>query len=190
MIAGYRLPDAVLYGRSFAIMQVIVIITAVYSSLLTLLTAGRIWLMAREVGQITGRDIYNKYKIFVATILETGFIFSITQVVTVILQLVMDPENRGNAPFDSSAISIHMGAIAPTLIVLRIAYGQSMDSVQQMVSTLQFADGGNSDSQQCSVAVCHGTVDLWQSLAEVEERGTVGRFEMDKPPSNPAQSVV
>ncbi|KAK1220891.1 hypothetical protein PQX77_016312 [Marasmius sp. AFHP31] len=190
MIAGYRHHNTVIYERSIAITQVAIIITAVYSSLLTLLTAGRIWLMTRQARQITRSDVYNKHKIFVATILETGLIFSITQVVTVILHLVTDSENKGVAPFDSGTISVHMAAIAPTLIVLRIAYGQSVDSVQQMVSTVQFAERGNSNSQQHSAAVRHGTIDLQQSLAEVEERGTLGRFEMDKPPSNPAQSVV
>ncbi|KAK1220888.1 hypothetical protein PQX77_016309 [Marasmius sp. AFHP31] len=190
LIAGYRLRDAVLLGRSTAVTEVLSIITVVFSSLLTLLTAGRIWLMTRQARQVTGRDVHSKYKTFVATILETGLIFSATQVVTVILVLVTDPENRGVAPFDTGAISFHMAAIAPTLIVLRIACGQSVDSVQQMVSTVQFAEGGNSHSQQHSAAVHHGTIDLQQSLAEVEERGTVGRFEMDKPPSNPAQSVV
>ncbi|KAK1225750.1 hypothetical protein PQX77_011293 [Marasmius sp. AFHP31] len=81
-----------------------------------------------------------------------------------------------------------MAAIAPTLIVIRIAYGQAVESVQPMVSTLQFVEGGNTSQQRSTVN--HGTVDLRQSLAGVEERGIAGRIEMDKPPSNVAEGVV
>ncbi|KAJ8089601.1 hypothetical protein PM082_014857 [Marasmius tenuissimus] len=68
--------------------------------------------------------------------------------------------------------------IAPTVIVIRIAYGETMENVQQMISTLQFAEDAN-NSQQQSIAAC-GTVNLQQSLAGVEERGMTGRIELDQ----------
>ncbi|KAK1231119.1 hypothetical protein PQX77_005774, partial [Marasmius sp. AFHP31] len=169
--------------------QVLTIITAVYDSLITLLTGGRIWWMARQVGRLRGGDVLSKYKVFIATILESGLLFSATLLASVISQL--SPVPRGKIiPFDLTNVAVQMAGVAPTLIVVRIAYGQSMDSVQQMVSTLQFAEGGN-NSQQPSTAI-RGNLDPQQSMAEVEERGPTGRFEMDKPPLtlNVASNVV
>ncbi|KAK1235603.1 hypothetical protein PQX77_001169 [Marasmius sp. AFHP31] len=79
---------------------------------------------------------------------------------------------------------MYMTAIAPTLIIVRIAYGQAVESVQQMVSTLQFIEGAN-DSQQRSTTA-RGTVDPRQSLAGIEGRGTAGRIEMPDKSSNVA----
>ncbi|KAK1234612.1 hypothetical protein PQX77_002188, partial [Marasmius sp. AFHP31] len=80
-------------------------------------------------------------------------------------------------------------AIAPTLIVVRIAYGQSVDSVQQMVSTLQFAQGGNISTQQRSAAA-RNTLDIRQSLAGAEGRDTMERLEMGRSTSNVAGDAV
>ncbi|KAJ8090973.1 hypothetical protein PM082_024897 [Marasmius tenuissimus] len=81
-------------------------------------------------------------------------------------------------------MAVQMAGIAQTVIVVRIAYGQAVGSVQQMVSTLHFAEGANNLSQQSMAA--HGSVDLRRSLVGVEERGMVGRIEKDKPPLNVA----
>ncbi|KAK1225749.1 hypothetical protein PQX77_011292 [Marasmius sp. AFHP31] len=198
MLGAYHHHDAVSYERSFNIVQVLVIITAVYTSLLTLLTAGRIWWITRQAGQIAGTDISTKYKIFIATILESGFLCSATLVISVILPIFTDPNNKGLAPFDFNVISVQMTfnsakefrsqAIAPTLIIVRIAYGQSVETVQQMVSALQFAEGRNNSQQRSTIV--RGTVGLRRSLADPEGRGTTGGVEAEKPPSNVAGSVV
>ncbi|KAK1235600.1 hypothetical protein PQX77_001165 [Marasmius sp. AFHP31] len=185
--AQYRL-DAALYERSNGILKVLVIITTVYTLLLTLLTAGRIWWMARQVGQIRGDGIFSKYKIFVATILESGLLYSAILVITIVLQFVTDPRGEGMVPFDLNVLSVQMAAIAPTLIIIRIAYGQAVESVQRTLSTLQFTDGGNNFQRRSTVA--RGTVDLRRSLGEVEERATVGKFEMEKVPSQVAGNLA
>ncbi|KAJ8085728.1 hypothetical protein PM082_004546 [Marasmius tenuissimus] len=180
-IAAYQRQNTSLYTRAQNILNVLVTITAVNVSLLTLLTAGRIWWTFRQVGQITGSRVNRKYTIFVATILESGILFSATEAITVFYPLITDPKHNGIIPFDSSVIAIQMAAIAPTPIIVQIAYGQAVESVQQMVSTLQFAEGAINPQQHSTVA--RGTVDLQHSLAEIEERGTVGRIEVsDKPP--------
>ncbi|KAK1221862.1 hypothetical protein PQX77_015311 [Marasmius sp. AFHP31] len=83
-----------------------------------------------------------------------------------------------------------MAGIAPTIIITRIAYGQAVESIQQMVSTVQFAEGINNYEQQSMAP--YGTVNPQQSLAAVEERGMVERIEMDqdKSPSNVAENTV
>ncbi|KAJ8085717.1 hypothetical protein PM082_004535 [Marasmius tenuissimus] len=186
---AFQHQNRALFMMSQGIINVLVIITAIYASLLTLLTAGRIWWTVRQVGQVTGSRVYTKYKIIIATILESGFLFSATQVVGLVLSLFTDPGNSGLAPFDFSVINVQMAAITPTLIVVRIAYGQAVESVQQMVSTLQFAEGA--DISQHRSAAARATVDLRPSLAEVAERHTAGRNQMsDKPPLNVAGDTV
>ncbi|KAJ8085608.1 hypothetical protein PM082_004426 [Marasmius tenuissimus] len=187
--SAYQHHERALYTKTTIIESILVIIAAVYTSILTLLTAGRIWWMARQAAQLTGTNVRTKYKIFVATILESGLLYAITQVITVALTLSVDPDSMGLGPFDFNVISTHMAGIAQTLIILRIAYGQSVESVQQMISTLQFAEGVNNSQQRHTAA--RGTADLRQSLAGItEERGPAGRFEMgrDKPLSNVAEN--
>ncbi|KAK1228029.1 hypothetical protein PQX77_008944 [Marasmius sp. AFHP31] len=149
----------------------------------------RIWWIIRQAGRLVGRDVYSRYKIFVATILETGLIYSSTLLVTVISGSLTDPQQKGLAPFSLWSIATPLSAIAPTLIVVRIAYGQSVDSVQQMVSTLQFAQGGNISTQQRSAAA-RNTLDIRQSLAGAEGRDTMERLEMGRSTSNVAGDAV
>ncbi|KAK1216594.1 hypothetical protein PQX77_020768 [Marasmius sp. AFHP31] len=163
-IIAYQYNNHALFIRLFKIGSVFVVISAVYASLLTLLTAGRIWWTVRQVEQITGNRIYTRYKIFVATILESGLLYSIMIVISMVLPLIIDPSNTGIIPFDFSVISVQMAGIAPTVIIVRITYGQAVESVQQMVSTLQFAEEANNSQQQSMAA--QGTINLQQSLLE------------------------
>ncbi|KAK1234609.1 hypothetical protein PQX77_002185 [Marasmius sp. AFHP31] len=122
--------------------------------------------------------------------LETGLIYSFTSLGCAVSLLVTDPKSTGLAPFDLCVISLPLAAIAPTIIVVRIAYGQSVDSVQQMVSTLQFTQGGDILTRQRSAAV-RDTVDIRQSLpAGAEGRDAMGQFEMGKSTSNVAGDAV
>ncbi|KAJ8075545.1 hypothetical protein PM082_021175 [Marasmius tenuissimus] len=181
-IATYH-HDPVLYRESAHIGAVAAMVSTVNDTLLTLLTAGRIWWIARQAGRLAGRNVYSKYKIIIATILETGLICSFTSLAGDVLELVLDPERKGLVPFDTSGIAFLSSGIAPTIIVVRIAYGQSVDSVQQMLSTLQFAEGEHNSTQQRSAAV-RDTVDLRRSLVGAEGRDIMGRLEIVKSPSN------
>ncbi|KAK1226709.1 hypothetical protein PQX77_010305 [Marasmius sp. AFHP31] len=55
---------------------------------------------------------------------------------------VTDPDGQGTIPIDLGSIAILMAGLAPTLIIVRIGYRKSVDSVQQMVSA-HFAEGGS-----------------------------------------------
>ncbi|KAK1219078.1 hypothetical protein PQX77_018213 [Marasmius sp. AFHP31] len=179
-IMAYQHHSGTLYKGSLNIINVLVIISAVYASLLTLLTAGRIWWTVHQVGQITGNTVYTKYRIFVATILESGLLFSIMQVVGIVIPLIIDPHHTGIVPFTFNVINIQMAGIAQTVMIIRIAYGQAVESVQQMVSTLQFAEGTNNSQQQSMAA--HGSVNLQESLIRIEERGMVERIKTSDTP--------
>ncbi|KAJ8085684.1 hypothetical protein PM082_004502 [Marasmius tenuissimus] len=184
MIAAYHQNNLTLYQKTFDIMQPLVIITVAYDSILTLLTAGRIWWITRKAGQMAESTAYARYdfKVIVATILESGLLYSATLLISVVVPRFTDPGAHGLSPFDPNVISIQMAAIAPTLIIVRIAYGQAVESVQQVVSTLHFAEAAGNASQQRSVAPGgRGTIDLRQSMAAMDERGSVGRHAGEKP---------
>ncbi|KAL0065764.1 hypothetical protein AAF712_007248 [Marasmius tenuissimus] len=53
-----------------------------------------------------------------------------------------------------------MSGLAPTLVIVRVAYRKSVDSVQQMMTTLQFAEGREDEQQSESTAAGQTTVDM------------------------------
>ncbi|KAJ8090920.1 hypothetical protein PM082_024844 [Marasmius tenuissimus] len=176
--SAYQHHATALYMTSINIVEVLGIVSAVYASLLTLLTAGRIWWTVRQVGKMTGSGLHTKYNIFVTTILESGLLYSATTVVGILVPRITDPGNNGLVPFNPNVISVQMGGIAPTIIIVRITYGQAIESVQQMVSTLHFAEGVNISQHQSTAA--HGAINLQQSLAAVRGRGMMGQIKMDQ----------
>ncbi|KAJ8095449.1 hypothetical protein PM082_023219 [Marasmius tenuissimus] len=117
-VNAYDCEDITLYKRVNNITYPLFVITAVYTSLLTLLTAGRIWWTIHQVDQITGSRVYTKYKIFVATILESGFLYSAMQVVCVVLLLTLDPDGNGVAPFNPQVIAMQLPVCTQLLIGL------------------------------------------------------------------------
>ncbi|KAL0065768.1 hypothetical protein AAF712_007255 [Marasmius tenuissimus] len=53
-----------------------------------------------------------------------------------------------------------MSGLAPTLVIVRVAYRKSVDSVQQMMTTLQFAEGREDEQQSESTAAKQTTIDM------------------------------
>ncbi|KAK1226998.1 hypothetical protein PQX77_010007 [Marasmius sp. AFHP31] len=195
MIAAYRRQDTALYQKPFDVTQSLVIVTVAYDSILTLMIAGRIWWIHREASEQMASEstTYSKsnLKVIVAAILESGLLYSATLLVAVVVPRVIDPSARGLSPFDPNVMSVQMAAIAPTIMMVRIAYGQAVENVQQVVSTLHFAEGAANVSQQRSMAPgTHGTIDLRRSMAAVDERGSLGRPETEKPLANKEGTVV
>ncbi|ESK80982.1 hypothetical protein Moror_7629 [Moniliophthora roreri MCA 2997] len=120
--------------------------------ILTLLTAGRIWWISREARKHMGPAIKTKYNTIVAIILESGILYPIFLTTTVVYVLLGDPDGQGFNPFQLFLITYQVAGIAPTLIIIRAARGKTVEhtSMNQVVSSLHFADGaasgsGNSD---------------------------------------------
>ncbi|KAF9255176.1 hypothetical protein L218DRAFT_1081974 [Marasmius fiardii PR-910] len=144
---GKTIPDFQLFTTGSNIDNVTGIGTAVFQVLLALLTGGRIWWISREARRLMGQLTEARYKSIVVIIIESGVLYATCLVAALILELVVDHNAQGLVPFDLGPIVTLMSGLAPTLIIVRVAYGKSVDSVQQMVSTLQFAnDQGNSQT--------------------------------------------
>ncbi|KAK1215599.1 hypothetical protein PQX77_021788 [Marasmius sp. AFHP31] len=60
------------------------------------------------------------------------------------VSIVLDPDAHGIIPVDLGPIAYLMLGLAPTLIIVRVGYRKSVNSVQQMVS-IHFAEH---DSQE------------------------------------------
>jgi len=89
-----------------------------FNIILTLLTAGRIYWTAREVKSIMGREITSQYQFAVAMIVESGLLYTLTN----ILVLALSPTR-----FIAMAVAfaIRTVCIVPLLIIVQITLGQS-----------------------------------------------------------------
>ncbi|KAK1223956.1 hypothetical protein PQX77_013164 [Marasmius sp. AFHP31] len=112
---------------------------AVFNGLLSLLTAGRIWWVSREARRHIDMPVSARHKAIVAAILESGLLYPTTLLASKILPYILDPKSSGAVPVDFEPIAAMMSGLAPTLIIVRVAYRKSVDSVQQMIS-IHFAE--------------------------------------------------
>ncbi|KAF9255811.1 hypothetical protein L218DRAFT_950490 [Marasmius fiardii PR-910] len=132
-----------IYSKTSMIINITAIAAAVFQALLALLTGkrGRVWWISRKARRLMGQSIDTRYNTITAIIIESGLLYAICLIGPFIMRCAVDPGYNGLVPFDFSVVPTLMSGLAPTLIIVRVAYGKSVDSAQQMVSTLQFADG-------------------------------------------------
>ncbi|KAK1221597.1 hypothetical protein PQX77_015610 [Marasmius sp. AFHP31] len=52
---------------------------------------------------------------------------------------ILDPEAKGIIPIDLGSTTLLMSGLAPTLIIVHVAYGKSMDSVQQQMMSIHLS---------------------------------------------------
>ncbi|KAG7097974.1 hypothetical protein E1B28_005284 [Marasmius oreades] len=93
---------------------------AAFNMLLTVLTAGRIWWTSRK--DLKGAQNQEMFSFFTAAIIESGAMFSITKLVAMIVPLVVDPNLHGLVPIDLATLAVLLSGLAPTLIIVRVAY--------------------------------------------------------------------
>ncbi|KAF8869935.1 hypothetical protein BD779DRAFT_631369 [Infundibulicybe gibba] len=111
--------------RSFPIY---LLMTFTLNTLITILTAGRIWWISRKARQILGSDLVKRYNSAIAIIVESGAIYSTYIILDVIIsgQLVLD------------AGLIQMVGIVPTLIIVQVGLGRGIvGRSTTVISTIQ-----------------------------------------------------
>ncbi|KAK7032485.1 hypothetical protein VNI00_013053 [Paramarasmius palmivorus] len=103
--------------------------------------AGRIWWITRQARQLMGQRINSKYRTIIAIILESGSIYPTSIIVYLIIANTLYYTNTaGILPIDLYPVVWQAAGIAPTLIIVRAGSGKSVETVDQVVSTLHFAD--------------------------------------------------
>ncbi|KAK1228016.1 hypothetical protein PQX77_008958 [Marasmius sp. AFHP31] len=159
--------------KVFTIDTGVSIAIAVFNAILSLLTGGRIWWISREARRLMGSPVHARYSAIVAAILESGLLLPVCMITMVVLRYAVDPQSRGIVPIDFSVISALVSGFAPTLIVVRVAYGKSVDSVQQVMS-IHFAEQSSHPiSGPTATGVLRGTVDIRSRPQHVNHEGSV-----------------
>uniref|UniRef100_A0A0W0FAF6 Uncharacterized protein n=1 Tax=Moniliophthora roreri TaxID=221103 RepID=A0A0W0FAF6_MONRR len=111
--------------------------SAVVNSALTLFTAGRIWWIHRQarahgVYSSDAFDIESIYRI----ILESGLIYPVFIVASLVATNTSTPKTL---PFDFYPLRSLSAGIAPTLIIVRVKFGQNAENLQdRMISDICF----------------------------------------------------
>ncbi|KAJ8077627.1 hypothetical protein PM082_002059 [Marasmius tenuissimus] len=116
------------------------IATIIFNSLLSLSTAGRIWWISREARQHMGPTVHARYRTIVAVILESGLLYPTFSIAAMVIPLALDPQFHGTIPIHLTAIATLMSGLAPTLIIVRVAYGKSVTDSVQHETTIRFAE--------------------------------------------------
>ncbi|KAL0563754.1 hypothetical protein V5O48_018308, partial [Marasmius crinis-equi] len=69
---------------------------------------GRIWWVSREARKTMGQATDKRYKAIIASILESGALYSVTLLVTVLVPILVDPTTRGFLPINLGVLSSQM----------------------------------------------------------------------------------
>ncbi|KIK57253.1 hypothetical protein GYMLUDRAFT_263303 [Collybiopsis luxurians FD-317 M1] len=126
------------------------IVTLSVNALVTGLIAGRIWWISRKINASYGhKGTQQKYRRAIAIILESGMLYPVLILITVIIGVII-PESP-----TLSAILAEVVAIAPTLIIVRVAKGITVSDVKTAVhdpGTARLdtgrAEGGGIDARE------------------------------------------
>ncbi|KAL0059357.1 hypothetical protein AAF712_013912 [Marasmius tenuissimus] len=110
------------------------IANGIFNTLLTALTAGRIYMITREAERFLHYRTNRNHKTVVAVIVESGLIYPASLIVYLVILLRLDPNNQSLLPVDLSPVLMQAAGIAPTLIIVRALQGKTTDSVEQVVS--------------------------------------------------------
>ncbi|KAG7094668.1 hypothetical protein E1B28_005489 [Marasmius oreades] len=110
----------------------------IFHLILTFMIGGRILWISREARRLMGRTTRGRYNAIVAVIVESGVLYAATITAMLVIRYVSDPDAHGPVPIHLDAVATQVSGIAPTLVIVRVAYGNSVESVDQMVSALEF----------------------------------------------------
>ncbi|KAJ8077826.1 hypothetical protein PM082_002265 [Marasmius tenuissimus] len=160
---GAAIPSkqAALYDTGKRIDMAVSIAIATFNGLLSLLTGGRIWWISREARKDMGRPVHERYKVFVAAILESGSLYPTMLIVSTIIPFLMDPGFHGTIPIDLSAVAVMTSGLAPTLIIVHVAYGKSVETVQlEQMGTIHFASRGTQQRAESNMSALQSTVNV------------------------------
>ncbi|KAJ6483286.1 hypothetical protein C8R45DRAFT_1099562 [Mycena sanguinolenta] len=110
-----------------------VVFSVLTNIVLMALTAGRIWWISRGARMIMGHAVVKQYRAVIAMILESGVLYVTPGIIFLILTGVQSSSSRV-----LFAMLAQIVGIAPTIILVRVGMGNSVDSVDS------FRDGRHS----------------------------------------------
>lgn len=114
--------------KRFISAYVAIVITL--NAVVTILTAGRIFWIAREVRKIMGSKMVSHYHFTIGILVESGLIYTASN----LLVLTLSPTKF---IVMAAAIVVRVVCIMPILIIVQIALGRGTKNVQTTVSMIQ-----------------------------------------------------
>uniref|UniRef100_A0A0W0G8P9 Uncharacterized protein n=1 Tax=Moniliophthora roreri TaxID=221103 RepID=A0A0W0G8P9_MONRR len=130
------------------------ITNVIVNGIITLSTAGRIWQINRQARKIVGYTANPHLQRIIAIILESGALYPAFLIAYGIMQNTVATET-GIQPINLAPIVTQVAGIAPTLIIVRASLGKTTENVDQVLSTLHFAErdrgAAEADSQIRSI---------------------------------------
>uniref|UniRef100_A0A0W0G6G9 Uncharacterized protein n=1 Tax=Moniliophthora roreri TaxID=221103 RepID=A0A0W0G6G9_MONRR len=127
--------NQVLYLAGSNIAFAFSIISAFVNSVITLLTAGRIWWIYRKARNHGVNANDNLVQAVSRIIFESGILYPIC-IVASLIALNTKPQNQ--VAFDFYPVAVLSAGIAPTLIMVRAKLGKNVESMQDVVSDIRF----------------------------------------------------
>uniref|UniRef100_A0A0W0EVL3 Uncharacterized protein n=1 Tax=Moniliophthora roreri TaxID=221103 RepID=A0A0W0EVL3_MONRR len=140
--------------KALRIIPAFLFMTALTNLLITFLIAARIYVISRRAAKYVGKNVNRMYRTVISIVLESGLIYPLVLIVyassglTVFSSLIMlqshpvslEVQKRMQllAVLLQSTLNQFVG-IAPTLIIVRIGLGISVESVEQTVSAMRAA---------------------------------------------------
>ncbi|KAJ8073793.1 hypothetical protein PM082_012071 [Marasmius tenuissimus] len=104
--------------------------------LLTLMLAGRIFVITRTTREILGSNVRTMYHSLVVIIIESGMLYPIT--------LILLPALASTAGMNIVAFSlVQIVGITPTLVIVRVGLGNHVEDVQSCLETMRAASNSN-----------------------------------------------
>uniref|UniRef100_A0A0W0EVJ5 Uncharacterized protein n=1 Tax=Moniliophthora roreri TaxID=221103 RepID=A0A0W0EVJ5_MONRR len=121
------------FDSSIQIISAFLIMTALTNLLITFSIAGRIYIISHKAAKYVGKNVNKMYWTVITIVLESGLMYPLQ-----IAYAILGSAKLNNVPHGASAVNFESG-IAPTLIIVHTGLGISVESVEQMVSTMHAA---------------------------------------------------
>ncbi|KAK1236207.1 hypothetical protein PQX77_000548, partial [Marasmius sp. AFHP31] len=114
----------------FAINLAFCVTIAVINFVFTSMIAWKIFSVMRETESLLGSRVHNRYTSVVVIIVESGIMYPIAIIISLAI-----PGSKG----DAVSFSLHhIVGIAPSLIIVRVGIGNSLQDTKSYLDTLRF----------------------------------------------------
>ncbi|KAJ7179785.1 hypothetical protein C8R46DRAFT_1074664 [Mycena filopes] len=146
-----------------SLFAVSVVLSILANILLMALTAGRIWWIGRGARAIMGPNVVKQYRTVIAMILESGALFCTPG----LLYLIFFAIRPSSTQVIFAALAQIVG-IAPTIIVVRVGLGNSVDSVESFRASVAQGQEGTVVDIGPNMQAADPDPDYWDQKVDLE----------------------
>ncbi|KAG7098057.1 hypothetical protein E1B28_000031 [Marasmius oreades] len=137
----------------------VVIGIAIFQTILTFLTGGRIWWITHQARKLMGGSTCTRYNNIIAIIIESGLLNAGFLLTEAVVEPILDSGGISNAPIDFTIFPVLMSGLSPTMVIAWVAYGKSVESVQQAIS-MHHRSNTETSHLRSATGIRQATIDL------------------------------